>query len=146
MNETILQAADIILILAANVINVLIAALFLARTRGRDRLESALGLVVVAMGVPAGVVAVINLLAQRPLWAVVMPTLLALFCAVEFTLDYLLHIEWRRTPRLVGPYTAVYYLALMGMVGYAFLVTVPWGIVTLITYFVNLLATWYSHR
>jgi hypothetical protein len=145
VNEAILQAADIGFVVAANVVNVFIAALLLVRTRGQDRLERALGLVVVAMGLPAGTVAVVNLLAQRPLWAILMPALLALYCTVELMLDYVLRLDWRRS-RLLGPYMAVYYLALMAPIGYAFLVDVPWGVITLVTYFLNLLATWYSHR
>jgi len=50
-----------------------------------------------------------------------------------------------RSSRLLGPYLLLYYLSPMGMIGYAFLVSEAYGFITLATYFLNLLATWYSY-
>ena len=65
---------------------------------------------------------------------------------VELLLDYVLEIDFRRThTRLLGPYLALFYLGQMGLIGYAFVVQPVYGFVTLATYFLNLLATWYSY-
>jgi hypothetical protein len=55
---------------------------------------------------------------------------------VELVLDYMLKIDFRQG-KLLGPYLLLYYLASMVMVGYAFLVSVPAGAVTLVTYFLQ---------
>ena len=53
-------------------------------------------------------------------------------------------MDFRHT-RLLGPYLGLYYLALMGMVGYSFSIGKPYGAVTPATYLLQLLATWYSY-
>jgi hypothetical protein len=64
---------------------------------------------------------------------------------VEFVLDYWLELDFRHS-RLLGPYLLLYYLALMGMIGYSFQVGRVFGFVTLATYFLQLAATGYSYR
>jgi hypothetical protein len=66
------------------------------------------------------------------------------FLVVEFVLDYWLKFNFRHTAWL-GPYLLLYYLALFAMIGYAFLAGKPSGYVTLITYFINLAATYFSY-
>ncbi len=53
--------------------------------------------------------------------------------------------EKRTQTAWLGPYLLSYYLALFAMIGYAFLAGKPYGFVTLITYFINLAATFYSY-
>lgn len=65
-----------------------------------------------------------------------LPLLMVVFLAFELLLDYILEINFRNT-WLVGPYLLIYYAACMGMVGYAFLVKVPYGFITLLTYFLQ---------
>ena len=64
---------------------------------------------------------------------------------MQHALDYWLELDFRHS-RLLGPYLLLYYAALMGMVGYSFLAGDAFGVVTLITYFVQLGATVYSYR
>ncbi len=70
--------------------------------------------------------------------------LLILFFAIELLFDYILKLDFRNTA-LLWPYIVVYYLALMGMIGYSFSIGRPYGFITLGTYFLGLLATWYGH-
>jgi len=63
---------------------------------------------------------------------------------VELFFDYIFHLPFRET-NLLWPYLGVYYLGLLGMIGYAFVVRMMYGYMTLVTYFLNLLATWYAH-
>ena len=46
---------------------------------------------------------------------------------------------------MLGPYLALYYLGLLGMIGYAFGAGKLYGFITLATYFLNLAATGYSY-
>jgi hypothetical protein len=138
-----LKIIDLAVVVIANLANLLLAAMFLYRGRGNPKVGSAFGWVAVVLGFPLAAAAVMNALGGRPWWAIVLPWLLVLFDVVEFILDYILKFDFRST-RWLGPYLALYYLALMGMIGYAFAVDKPYGFVTLITYFINLAATAWS--
>ena len=85
-----------------------------------------------------------NLQARREWWAAVLPALLALFLIVEIVLDYILQFDFRST-RWLGPYLLLYYLSIMGMIGYSFLVQKKYGVITLVTYFLSQIAALYSY-
>jgi hypothetical protein len=134
---------DLVAIAAANAVNLLIAALFLARLRGSSS-EYWLGLAAIAMGVPLLVVLVSNAQSHRACWAVVQPGLMVVYLVVELLLDYVWKINFRGGP-LLWPYVLLYYTALMAMVGYAFLVGRAAGFITLATYFINLGMSAWAH-
>jgi hypothetical protein len=67
-----------------------------------------------------------------------------LFDAVEFGVDYLIKFDFRHS-RWLGPYLSLYYLALMGMIGYTFAIGRLFGFIILVTYFINLAATAFSY-
>lgn len=138
------RTIDLLVFVVANLVNLLMIAIFLSRAQGRKGVERALGIVLMALAVPAALAAGLNLLGGRDWWTIVLPGLLVVFLALELVLDYILKLDFRRT-RLLGPYLLLYYLALMGMIGYSFLVGKPYGFVTLVTYFLQLAATWYSY-
>ncbi len=102
-----------------------------------------LGTAVVLLAIPMAVAGGLNIAWRRDWWLVILPGLVVLYCAVEFTLDYILKFDFRSTP-LLWPYLGLYYVSLMGMIGYAFLVSKPVGFITLLTYIANLAATLYS--
>lgn len=135
---------DTALFLIANLVNILLIGIFLSRPWGLKRVERVLGLVSIALALALGFTVVMNALGGREWWTVVLPSLLAAFLIVELILDYILRLPFRSS-RLLGPYLLLYYLSLMGMIGYAFLVSEAYGFITLATYFLNLLATWYSY-
>jgi hypothetical protein len=87
---------------------------------------------------------VLNALGRREWWAVVLPVLLAAYLILELILDYVLKLDFRNT-RLLWPYLLVYYVAVNAMIGYTFLVDRAYGAITLATYLLGLLATWYSY-
>jgi hypothetical protein len=96
------------------------------------------------LGIPLLALTVLNGLEGRPWWTFVLPGLLVLYDAVEFVLDHLLKFDFRHS-RWLGPYLGLFYLALMGMIGYTFVLGKLFGFITLATYFVNLAATAYSY-
>jgi hypothetical protein len=134
---------DLVLFVVANLANLLTAAIFLSRTLGQDRAETLLGLVFVSLALPAAAGVVLNALAGREWWTVLLPMPLIVFCIVELLLDYVLGIEFRSTG-LRWPYIILYYVALISMVGYSFGIGKPYGFVTLATYMLNLGATGYA--
>lgn len=135
---------DIGIFVIANLINLLLIGIFLSRPKGIKKVEHVLGLFVVAMILPIGVAIILNILAKRGWWTIVLPLILILFLAVELLLDYILKLNFRKT-RWLWPYLLLYYSAMMAMIGYSFLIGKPYGFVTLGTYFLGLFATWYSY-
>lgn len=135
---------DLIVVISANLMNLLLAGMFLLRARNKPKPGQTLGWIAVGLSIPLGAATVVNLLAGRgwPFW--LLPLLAVAYCLVELLLDGILKIDFRHS-RLLGPYLLLYYLGLMALIGYAFLVGKPHGFVTLITYFINLAATAYSY-
>jgi hypothetical protein len=138
------RIVDLAFFLIANLVNILMLGIFLSRPKGAERLEFVLGLILIALALPTGIGIILNIAGKREWWTIVLPSLLVAFLIIELVLDYILRSDFRNT-FLLWPYLLVYYLALMGMIGYAFLIGRRYGFITLATYFLNLLATWYSY-
>ena len=138
------RVVDLLLVVVANVASLLLTGLFLARAAGAGGVEHALGLGTVALVLPVAVAALLNLVRERGWWYVILPAVLLGFLLVELLLDYILRLDFRHS-RLLWFYLLLFYLALNAMIGYAFLVGRTFGFVTLVTYFLCLLAPWYSY-
>jgi len=135
---------DCTLFLAANLYNLLMVAIFLSRPAGLARLEHNLGLFAVTLAFPLLAGVVLNAGLGRDGWFILLPVPLVIYLFVEWLLDYFLKLTFRNT-RLLWPYLMLYYLGLLGMIGYTFMADRFYGFVTLFTYFLNLFATWYSY-
>jgi hypothetical protein len=138
------QIIDWTLFAVANLVNILMTGIFLSRPKGLKRVEKGLGIIVVALGIPAAISVLLNVLGKREWWSIVLPLLLVVFLTVELILDYILKLDFRHTS-ILWPYLLLYYISLWGMIGYAFLIGRNYGFVTLITYFLQLFATGYSY-
>jgi hypothetical protein len=138
------RVIDLALFICANLVNLLITAMFVARAKHRTRLGQAMGLSAVALGLPVAIIALLNLLAGRAWWTVALPALYVLYALLELGLDYIFKVEFRRT-RLLWPYLTIYYLGVLALVGYSFSVGRLYGFITLGTYFLCLFATWYAY-
>jgi hypothetical protein len=135
---------DVAIFVIVNLYNLLLIGIFLSRPLGLARVETILGLISISLTVPLATAALLNLRAGRDWWTFVLPTLLVLFLILELCLDYLLDFDFRKT-WVLGPYLLVFYVSLIGMVGYTFLMGMRYGAITLVTYFLSLAATWYSY-
>ncbi len=140
------QIVDVGVAVIAVLVNLLMIGIFLSRalTGGRGAVEHTIGWVLEFLALPVLLAIAVNISRGREWWSWVLPGILVAFLLVELALDYVLHVDFLRTA-LLGPYLALYYLALMGMIGYAFLVGKPYGFVTLATHFLGLFATWFSY-
>jgi hypothetical protein len=139
-----MTAIDVALVIVTNLFNLIVAAIMLSRVGKWRRVERTLGWISVALSLPVAIALVLNILARREWWAIVLPGIFLAFLLVELVLDYVLKLAFRQT-RLLGPYLLLFYGAQMGMIGYAFLAGEVYGAVTLVTYFVCLGATGYSY-
>ena len=139
------NSVDLTVFVIANSFNLLVSVLFLARMRGNHRAERTAGLMAVALGPPLGACATLSLTAGRPWWMSVFPLLLAAHCAFELVLDYVLHVDWRVGP-LKAPALILYYVGQMAMIGYSFGALKGLGFVTLATYLLSLVVSWYTLR
>lgn len=135
---------DLIVFASANIVNILTAAIFLLRVKGNEKAEYLIGIVVVAMILPLASAIIFNASEKRGWWSVSLPAVLLAFLLAELLLDYILKLEFRTTP-LLWPYLILFYLGSMGMIGYSYIIGRVFGVVTLCTYFINLLAAWYSY-
>jgi hypothetical protein len=136
---------DFIAFIAANIVNITMVILFICRTKKLEKAEYFLGLIVVAMILPLAYIVIVNFLQNREWPFYILPISLILFLLVELYLDYIKKIDFRNST-LIWPYIVLYYLGLMGMIGYTFLANKTFGFITLGTYFINLFATWYAHK
>jgi hypothetical protein len=138
-----IRTIDLSIFAIANLNNLLLAMMFLLRAQGKSKVESKFGWGAVTLGIPLLALVVLNAFSGRPWWTFILPGLLIFYDAVEFILDYLLKFDFRHS-RWVGLYLGLYYLALMGMIGYTFAIGRSFGFIPLASYFINLAATAFS--
>ena len=138
------RTVDLVVFLCANLFNLLITGIMLSRPFGLAQLENILGIIDILLIVPLSIAVVLNYLGGRDRWTYVLPVVLIVFLIVELLLDYVLQIPFRET-RLLWPYLVLFYLSAWLMIGYTFLVSKPYGFITLVTYFISLAATAYSY-
>jgi len=138
------SGVDLVVLLTANLYNLLLAAVFLARGRGLKGIERVTGLAAIGLTLPLVAAAVLDVLGGREWWRAALLLPLISFNLLELLLDYGLRLEFRRS-KLVWPYISLYYLGLLAAMGYCFALGPLFGFVTLGTYFLNLATTRYGH-
>jgi hypothetical protein len=137
------RSVDLIVVVLANLMNVVMVVVFLSRILRVGRLP-VVGFVWAAMILVLAYVLALNLRAKREWWTTVLPSLLLVFLIAEVALDYVASYEFRSTA-LLGPYLFLYYVSILGMIGYSFLTGRAYGFVTLATYFLSQIAALYSY-
>ena len=137
------RVADLAVVTIANLFNVIMVVLFLLRTLMVERLQ-VVGFIWAGFVVVLAAVVILNVRADREWWAIILPSLLAVFLVVELVLDYVVECDFRSTI-LLGPYLLVYYVSIMGMIGYSFSTEKRYGFLTLATYFLSQFAALYSY-
>ena len=138
-----LRSIDLVAVSTANLFNIIMVIVFILRTMQTGHLQ-VVGIVWVVFIVMLAVVVFYNIRAKRGRWFVILPLLLEIFLLAEVALDYILKYDFRSTS-LVGPYLLLYYVSILGMVGYSFFVEKKYGFITLVTYFLSQFAALYSY-
>ena len=129
---------DLIVVSLANLINIVMAFLFVARLSSLPQVQYVLGIITMIMGFALGYVAFLNKKNKRDKWMTYLLIPIFIFFVVELTLDYFLEFNFRSTS-IVIPYIVLYYVGLWGLIGYSFLFDKKWGFITLVTYFANMI-------
>jgi CDP-diglyceride synthetase len=132
------------MVILANAFNLLVVGVFLARANKLRQLEWVLGLVIVLLALPTATAVIANVLAGREWWTYLLLILFLSYCILELLLDYVFKSDFRKTNFLYA-YLTVFYLAALAMIGYSFGVQKLYGFITLGTYFLSLIAAWYSY-
>jgi hypothetical protein len=128
---------DLSVVVMANLINVMMAFLFVARLSGLSQVQHTLGVITMATGFALGYIAFHNRKNRRDKWLTYLLLPIFVFFIVELFIDYIFTFDFRSTA-IVGPYILLYYAGLWGLIGYAFKFDKKWGFATLATYFANM--------
>ena len=135
---------DLTVVYLANLINILIAFLFIARMSELTEVENTLGIAIITMGFVLGYIAYLNKKNCRDKWGTYLIIPIFLFMIVELILDYILVLDFRSTI-IVGPYVLLYYIGAWGLIGYSFRFGKKWGFITLGTYFIMMILSIYPY-
>ena len=143
-NIALNKRVDLTVVYIANLINIIMALLFVVRIYNLSQVEDILGIAVIIMGFGLGYIAFVNWRNKREKWEYYLLIPIFLFSIVELLLDYILNIDFRNTT-LVVPYILFYYVVLWGLIGYSFRFEKKWGFLTLATYFLNMTLSVLQH-
>jgi len=137
------RPVDLIAVGVINLFNIIMVVVFLIRSMRAGHLQI-IGIIWLLFIVTFAVVTFRNIQAKRGRWFIMLPLLMGIFLIIEVVLDYVLKLDFRNTS-LLAPYLILYYVSILGMIGYSFLVEKEFGFITLITYFLNQFAALYSY-
>jgi hypothetical protein len=133
-----LDFIDLLFIAAALLFNLLVSGVYLAQAHEQALWLRRFGTGVVALALPFAAVWVAYWLHGSPPWVLAFLGILLLYLAVEFLLDFVLKVDFRRRPILHVPYILLFYAAAGGLIGIAFTIHSAWGYVVSITFWLLL--------
>jgi CubicO group peptidase (beta-lactamase class C family) len=141
-----LFAYDLIFVLTAVAFNLLLAALFVAQRKGWTRAVRVIGVLWLLLSVPFGIVFVRYLNNGMGLEIVVPFSFVLLYILVEFLLDYVFKVDFRRKWITHVPYIALEYIALFSLIWIAFSIDRTWGYLVSIAFWILLASLIYLYR
>jgi hypothetical protein len=118
---------DYVFIFSAILFNLLIAGLFIAQKRGRPKLIRALGITWLFLAFPLALVFVNYIMIGRESWIIICFALVFLYMLVEFLLDYVFKIQFRKKLITHIPYIIIEYIALFSLIFIATDIHPTWG-------------------
>ncbi len=125
----------------ANLNNVFLIGIFLARIYKYPTIEYWLGLLFISTIIPLILMLVKAFEMNRPLLYFVQLILMISFILLELLLDYILKIDFRQNRNIVIPYVTLFYATFGGMIGIASHTGKSWLLITIFTF---LLMTFFS--
>jgi len=130
------QLSNIIGAILANLINILLISVFIARLSHRPKIEHWLGVVLLLSIVPLTYLFITAIRIKRPLLYFVQIGLMVIYLIVEFVLDYALKVDFRQNQRIVIPYVVLFFSGTGGMIGVASQAGKTWSVATVIGFLV----------
>lgn len=118
----------------ANINNIILIFLFLARIYKYPKIEYWLGVVFMLSIVPLTYMLIKAIESKRAIIYFVQLSLMIGFIFVEFLLDYLLKLNFRQNQNYVIPFLILFYASLGGMIGIASHSGKQWTVITVITF------------
>lgn len=144
-----LQSTDSVNLLGsliANLNNIVLIFLFLARIYKYPRIEYWLGIVFMLSIVPITYMLVSAMQSDRTVLYYVQLSLMIIFIVLEFFWDYLLKLDFRQNKNYVIPFLTLFYGSLGGMIGIASHSGRGWTIITVITFLMMTAVSLIMHK
>jgi hypothetical protein len=129
----------------ANLNNVFLIGIFLARIYKYQTIEYWLGLLFISSFIPLMLMLAKAFEMNRPLIYLIQLILMLSFICLELLLDYILKIDFRQNRNILIPYITLFYASFGGMIGIASQAGKPWSIITIITFFVMTFLSLFMH-
>ena len=135
---------DLILVIAAILFHLSIVGVYIAQKKGCDELVRTFGSVTVLLGIPLLVVFGHYLASREPGWKLISFGFIFLYLLVEFLLDFVFKIEFRKLPIPHALYIILFYIAIAGFIRMSFAVNTSWGYAVSVTFWILLGALIYN--
>ena len=130
------QVSNLVGACVANIVNVFLISLFIARLFDRPRIEYWLGIIIILSIVPLTYLFITAIGMKRPVLYFIQIGLMMTYLVVELMLDYVLKIEFRKTQWMVIPYIMLFFSGTGGMIGVASHAGKVWTIITVISFLI----------
>jgi hypothetical protein len=127
---------DLTFVASAVAFNLLIAAIFIAKKLGWERLVNTFGILWLWLLVPLTVVFVVYRQIGTETRVLFYFGLIFLYMLVELLLDYVLKIDFRSKPVTHVPYIILEYVALFSLIAISFVIDRNWGIIVSICFWI----------
>lgn len=137
---------DLAFVLCAVAFNWLIVGVFITTKKELSTLRKIFGALFVSLGIPLTIVFINYLIAGHALRTMVPFGFILLYIAIEFLLDHILKIDFRKKPITHVPYILLEYIALFGLIGIAFSIDRTWGWIVSISFWVVIGSLIYLYR
>lgn len=110
---------DLLGSILANINNILLTGIFIARLYKQPKIEYWLGVIFIVSIIPLLLMLLRSFEIERSFLYHVQLILIILFILIEFFLDYILKIEFRHNILHLIPYLTLFYASFGGMIGVA---------------------------
>ncbi len=135
------QVSNIVGAIAANLINVLVISVLIARLSNRPKIEYWLGIILILSIVPLAYLFITAFGFKRHFLYFIQIGLMITYLVVELMLDYILKVDFRQNQRIVLPYIMLFFSGTGGMIGVASHAGKVWTIVTIISFLIMAIFT-----
>ena len=139
------QVSNIVGAIVANLINVLVIAVLIARLSNKPKIEYRLGIILTLSIVPLAYLFITAIGFKRPFLYFIQIGLMITYLVVELMLDYILKVDFRQNQRIVIPYIMLFFSGTGGMIGVASHAGKVWIIVTVISFLIMTILSIVQH-
>jgi len=136
---------DWLFVLCAVAFDLLIAGIFVAQKKDRQKLTRTLGILWLSLAIPLAIVFVRYLTVWRDMWIMIRFGFILFYMLVEVLLDYVFKVDFRRRNITHIPYIILEYIALFGLIGISFAIDRTWGWIVSISFWILLASLIYLY-